>query len=194
MDINEELLGEGINCELGAMVPVNKDWSPEEVQKGFEEANAVAAKVRRAEILAWCYEKTNTKVLARTELNRIYLNLRHGKSEVESIRGIVSYPTWKKYKEENPELKEMVEAAVEYRLNKLQDKQMAIADQPDRSRVGETARDRLIVDVLDKAIEREGRLAERLGKQKTSGNVQIAVVIGKGEEKNVKVERIDNGV
>lgn len=160
---------------------------PEEPVDLASQAAEREKRIRRMELATWAEEKGILKGEPKVDkLKRVWNKLRKGKPLIKAIRGICSYSTWQKWRHEYPEILAMEEECREQRIQALQDKILEIADQPDRTRMGETARDRLMIEARMKEIERLDRLTEsRLEENKSAPAIvpiQINVKYGKEEQ------------
>lgn len=148
--------------------------------------------IRRLELATWAEEKGILKGEPKMErLTKVWSRMRKGKPIMKAIHGICSYTTWQKWRREYPEIAAMEEECREQRIHKLQEKILEIADQPERTRMGETARDRLMIEARLKEIERLDRLTEsRMENTKTNTPtvvpIQINVKYGKDEQNGTK--------
>lgn len=121
-------------------------------------------------------------------LKMIWSALKSGKSLVKSLDGVCTVSTWNKLKREYPVLADMEEACLEYRRELLMDEVTKIADQPTRTRMGETARDRLMIDARMKEIDRIDKIkdikleTEQQSKNKTGTMVPIQINVSYGTE------------
>lgn len=120
--------------------------------------------LRKLEMAEWAEKK---KILKGTpkikELNRVWKKLRKGYSLVKALRGVVSVATWHKWREEYPEIAAMETQCREDRVDYLQDKIKSIAEQTERTKMGEVSRDKLMIDAYQTEIDRIDRLtANRL--------------------------------
>lgn len=120
--------------------------------------------LRKLEICEWAEKK---KILKGTpkikELNRVWKKLRKGYSLVKALKGVVSVATWHKWREEYPEISAMETQCREDRVDYLQDKIKSIAEQTERTKMGEVSRDKLMIDAYQTEIDRIDRLtANRL--------------------------------
>lgn len=147
-------------------------------------------RIRRLELAAWAENKGILKGEPKVDrLTKVWARLRKGKPVIKAIRGICSYTTWQKWRKEYPEIAAMEEQCREERIQALQDKILEIADQPDRTRMGETARDRLMIEARLKEIERLDRLTESRMEAATKAAptvvpIQINVKYGKEDKQN----------
>lgn len=121
-------------------------------------------------------------------LKMIWSALKSGKSLVKSLDGVCTVSTWNKLKKEYPVLADMEEACLEYRRELLMDEVTKIADQPFRTRMGETARDRLMIDARMKEIDRIDKIkdvkleTEQQAKNKTGTMIPIQINVSYGTE------------
>lgn len=120
--------------------------------------------LRKLEMAEWAEKK---KILKGTpkikELNRVWKKLRKGYSLVKALKGVVSVATWHKWREEYPEIAAMETQCREDRVDYLQDKIKSIAEQTERTKMGEVSRDKLMIDAYQTEIDRIDRLtANRL--------------------------------
>lgn len=121
--------------------------------------------IRKAEIYQWAEKKKILKGAPKvSELNRVWRKLRKGYSLNKALRGVVSVATWCKWREEYPEIAAMEVQCREDRIDFLQDKIKSVAEQTQRTHMGEVSRDKLIIDSYQTEIDRIDRLtANRLG-------------------------------
>ena len=191
MDINElnsryeETFIEPVQEEI--IVPTDREIVKEVVEN--------EVRLRKMELAAWAEKKGIFQGAPKVEqLTKVWRKLRKGKSLLKSIKGVCSYTTWNKWRQQYPEIAAMEEECREFRVEKLQEQMMQIADKPDRTRMGETARDKLMIEVRQKELERLDRLTEiRMEAQKkpSAQNVvpiQINVAYGKEKPKDEVID------
>lgn len=120
-------------------------------------------------------------------MSRVWDRLRRGLPLLKALQGVMSYTAWRTLAKEYPVLKEMEESCREYRIEKLQEEMRGIADRPERTRMGETARDRLMVEVRQKEMDRLDRLTEaRMAQEQTKGPIiPIQINVGYGKEPEI---------
>lgn len=151
---------------------------------------------RKLEMSEWAEEK---KLLANTpprdeDLDKIYDRLRDGKTLQMAIKGICSYYTWCKWKEEYPVVMAMEDEARQQRIWDLQAKQQRIADgeglngkqiDDDKDTMRKIARAKLRIDAYQNEINRYDRLTEiRNGKiEKNPALIPIQINVGYGRKK-----------
>lgn len=142
---------------------------------------------RKLEITAWAEKKRLIVDAPPTEaqLNKVMKRLKKGFPILKALKRICSYTTWCRWREEYPVLMKMEEEAREYRIENLMDKQQMIADQVDRDKMGQIARDKLRIDALQSQIDRMDRLtAARNAKQSTNpALIPIQINVGYGKRK-----------
>lgn len=141
---------------------------------------------RKLEISDWAEKKRFIVNAPPTEqqLNKIFSKLKKGFPILKALKKVCSYTTWCKWREEYPVLLKMEEEAREYRIEKLMEKQQEIADQVDRDKMGQIARDKLRIDALQGQIDRFDRLTENRN-NKMKGNpalVPIQINVGYGRK------------
>lgn len=120
--------------------------------------------LRKLEMAEWAEKKKILKGAPKIkELNRVWKKLRKGYSLVKALKGVVSVATWHKWREEYPEIAAMETQCREDRVDYLQDKIKSIAEQTERTKMGEVSRDKLMIDAYQTEIDRIDRLtANRL--------------------------------
>lgn len=189
MDINElnsryEDSFLDVEVQSEPTIPTDRQLIDDLVQKETQ--------IRKMELAAWAEQKGIFQGQPKVEqLTKVWRKLRKGKSLLKSIKGVCSYSTWQRWRQEFPEIAAMEEECREFRVEKLQEQMQEIADKPDRTRMGETARDKLMIEVRQKELERLDRLTEiRLESQKKNMAqsvvpIQINVAYGKEKPKEV---------
>lgn len=141
---------------------------------------------RKLEMAEWAEKKKILKGAPKIkELNRVWNKLRKGYPLVKALRGVVSVATWHKWREEYPEIAAMETQCREERVEYLQERIKNVAEQNDRTRVGEVSRDKLMIDAYQSEIDRLDRLTQvRNNQLKTNGfgvvnPIQINFAFGK---------------
>ncbi len=141
---------------------------------------------RKLEMAEWAEKKKILKGAPKIkELNRVWNKLRKGYPLVKALRGVVSVATWHKWREEYPEIAAMETQCREERVEYLQERIKNVAEQNDRTRVGEVSRDKLMIDAYQSEIDRLDRLTQvRNNQLKTNGfgvvnPIQINLAFGK---------------
>ena len=142
---------------------------------------------RKREIEEWALRRGIQKgVPDKEDIEKISRRLRKGKSITDSIKGVCSHSTWRKWKEQYPALEEMEEDAREWRKNRLSIEAMRIADMPDREKMGQNTRDNMRINTRLAEIARIDKLTEiRNNKNQIPNNVipiQINVKYGKDDK------------
>lgn len=171
------------------VIPVEVVSIPEVVneEKIKDEAIERERLKRKLEISSWAEKKRFIVNAPPTEkqLNRVFSRLKKGFPITKALKRVCSYTTWCKWREEYPELMKLEEEAREYRIEHLIEKQQEIADQVDRDRMGEIARDKLRIDALQSQIDRMDRLTQaRNSKQMNNpALVPIQINVGYGRKK-----------
>ena len=152
-------------------------------------------RLRKMELAAWAEQKGIFQGQPKVEqLTKVWRKLRKGKSLLKALKGVCSYTTWVKWRSQYPEIAAMEEECREFRVEKLQEQMMQIADKPDRTRMGETARDKLMIEVRQKELERIDRLTEiRMQAQQSKAGpavvpIQINVAYGKEKPKDEVID------
>lgn len=149
-------------------------------------------RIRKMEVAAWAEQKGLFKTAPKMEvLESVWKKLRKGVRLMEAIKGICSASTWNKWRKEYPAILAMEEECREARIAKLQREMMEIADQSDRTRMGESTRDKLMIDVRQKEIDRLDRLTEvRMqaeSSKKPTSVVPIQINVAYGKEDKTEV-------
>lgn len=140
------------------------------------------------ELELWAYKKGLLGGVPNIKrMSKIWERLRKGQTLLKALKGIMSYTTWRSLAKEYPVLKEMEESCREYRIEKLQEEMRYIADRPERTKMGETARDRLMVEIRQKEMERLDRLTEARMAQDNSKApiIPIQINVGYGKETEI---------
>lgn len=142
---------------------------------------------RKKEIEEWALRRGIQKgVPDQEDIEKISRRLRKGKSITDSIKGVCSHSTWRRWKEQYPALEEMEEDAREWRKNRLSIEAMRIADMPDREKMGQNTRDNMRINTRLAEIARIDKLTEiRNNKNQIPNNVipiQINVKYGKDDK------------
>lgn len=150
------------------------------------EAAKKEMELRKLEMAEWAEKKKILKGQPKIkELNRVWNKLRKGYPLVKALRGVVSVATWHKWREEYPEIAAMETQCREERVEYLQERIKNVAEQENRTRVGEVSRDKLMIDAYQSEIDRLDRLTQvRNNQLKTNGfgvvnPIQINLAFGK---------------
>ena len=204
-DIFEDsLLDDDLEEELESTVPevsvvnaipvghVNEPGTSTLVLSDNELASQAAQKemeLRKLEMAEWAEKKKILKGQPKIkELNRVWNKLRKGYPLVKALRGVVSVATWHKWREEYPEIAAMETQCREERVEYLQERIKNVAEQENRTRVGEVSRDKLMIDAYQSEIDRLDRLTQvRNNQLKTNGfgvvnPIQINFSFGKKKQ------------
>lgn len=165
------------------VVPAEISTAVEVVAK--KQAMEALVEQRKREIVDWAKEKGYNKQVPDIEdLETIRRRLRKGKSLTDSIKGVCSQSTWRKWKDQYPILAEMEEDAREWRKNRLEIEVMRIADQTDREKMGQNTRDKIQIDTRLAEIARIDKLTEnRLQKQGVGNGTMVPIQINFGFKK-----------
>lgn len=168
-----------------SMVVLSKD----EKADIFREELQKQQRLMRLKLAVWAEEKSIIQGVPNIDkLNVVWEKLKAGETLIKSIEGVCSYPSWLKWRKEYPEIAAMEEQCRQERIAKLEEEMRKIADQPDRIKMGATARDKLMIDVRQKEVERLDRLTEnRLEKNNAGATVPIQINIV-GVDKDGKQE------
>lgn len=145
----------------------------------FREELEKQQRLMRLKIATWAEQKNIIQGVPNIKkLNRIWRKLKKGTTLVKSLRGVCSVSTWYKWRKEYPEIAAMEEQCRQERIATLEEEMRNIADQPDRIKMGASARDKLMIDVRQKEIDRLDRLTEnRLEKGNAGTTVPIQINI-----------------
>lgn len=149
---------------------------------------------RAKELVEWARgKKLLMGVPTKEVLEVIYNRLKSGKTMKKALDGVCSMTCWRKWKQEYEVVRAIEEDALESRSEKLMEESKRIADQSDRTRMGEVSRDRLMIEARMKELDRIDRLTEnRLGKDlPVKGNlvpIQINVAYA---GKNGSISKLD---
>lgn len=121
---------------------------------------------RAKEVAEWARKEKLLGGLPTQEiLEGVYRRLKKGKSLVKALDGYCSVRTWNKWKENIEVVKAIEEQARAERSDKLLDETRDIADQKDRTRMGEVSRDKLMIESRLREVDRIDRLtANRMNK------------------------------
>jgi hypothetical protein len=152
-----------------------------------EKAISEERRIRELEIAVWA---ENQKLLGGEPtaaiLKEVYERLVSGKTLVEALEGICGIKLWTEWRKEYPVVLAIEEQARAEYSNKLEKEILAIADQRERTRMGEVSRDKTMIEARQRIIDRNDRLTEaRLNAQNALGGagavvpVQINVKYGK---------------
>lgn len=195
MDQNEEALEAELLEELEAernnstaivnnsvVIPVQ----PTE-QEIKEKVISEERRIRELEIAVWA---ENQKLLGGEPtaaiLKEVYERLISGKTLIEALDGICGIKLWTEWRKEYPAVLALEEQARAEYSDKLEKEILAIADQRERTRMGEVSRDKTMIEARQRIIDRNDRLTEaRLKAQSAIGGagavvpVQINVKYGK---------------
>lgn len=175
------------------------DWPLEATNDDIKTDNDIVTlmsekekRIRKMEVAAWAEQKGLFKTAPKMEvLESVWKKLRKGVRLMEAIKGICSASTWNKWRKEYPAILAMEEECREERIAKLQREMMEIADQSDRTRMGESTRDKLMIDVRQKEIDRLDRLTEvRMqaeSNKKPTSVVPIQINVAYGKEDKTEV-------
>ena len=202
IDFDMDIIRDQYNELESDILPVEV-VQPEEVSDGkalaIKEAEKAAVEreklKRKLEMAEWAEEK---KLLSNTpprdeDLDKIYDRLRDGLSLQKAIKGVCSYYTWCKWKEEYPVIMAMEDEARQQRIWDLQEKQRRIADgegmngkqvDDEKDTMRRITRAKLRIDTYQQEINRYDRLTEmRNGKvEKNSTLVPIQINGGYGRK------------
>lgn len=154
-----------------------------EKQEDLKEAVDIEREMRKSELQLWASKQRliNNAPPTVKQLKRIHNRLKKGATIVKAIKKICSYTTWQKWKEEYPEVAALEEQARQEYIEDLLDQKLALASQPDRTKMGEIARDKIQMDELQNRIDRIDRLTEnRNKKNSTFGGSVIPIQINVG--------------
>lgn len=153
--------------------------SKEEHNDIFRQELEKQQRLMRLKIATWAEERKIIQGVPNIEkLEVVWEKLRAGETLMKSIEGVCSYPSWLKWRKEYPEIAAMEEQCRQERISKLEQEMREIADQPDRIKMGATARDKLMIDVRQKEVERLDRLTEnRMEKANSASVVPIQINI-----------------
>lgn len=149
---------------------------------------------RAKELVEWAKSKRLLMGVPTKEvLEVIYNRLKSGKTIKQSIEGVCGYSTWRKWCEEYEIVRAVEEEAIMDRSDKIMEEAKKIADQSDRTKMGEVGRDRLNIETKLKELDRLDRLTEnRLNKNPSiKGNlvpIQINVAYA---NKNGSISKLD---
>jgi hypothetical protein len=179
-ELEEERNGSTAIINNSVMVPVE---STEQEMK--EKVVSEERRIRELEIAVWA---ENQKLLGGEPtaevLKEVYERLVSGKTLVEALDGICGIKLWTEWRKEYPVVLAIEEQARAEYSDKLEKEILAIADQRDRTRMGEVSRDKTMIEARQRIIDRNDRLTEaRLNAQSAVGGavvpVQINVKYGK---------------
>jgi hypothetical protein len=144
-------------------------------------------RIRELEIAVWA---ENEKLLGgdptQAVLKEVYERLKDGKTLVEALEGICGISLWNKWRKDYPVVVAIEEQARMEYSHKLEQEILNIADQRERTRMGEVNRDKMMIEARQSIIDRNDRLTEaRMKAQQGIGSagavvpVQINVKYGK---------------
>lgn len=155
--------------------------------KEYSEAADKERRIRQLELAKWAEEKRLIVDAPPTpkQLNRIAKRLKKGYTILKAINRICSYTTWRKWREEYPEILALEEQAREERIELLMDKQRAVAEQEGREKMGQLGRDKMKIDTYQQEIDRLDRLTENRNKKSSAfgGSViPIQINVGYGKK------------
>lgn len=180
-----DLQREPLEIEVVPAGPAQDVYSlaAKEEKEQLQTAVAMERELRQSELQQWASKQRliNNAPPTVKQLNRIHKRLKKGCTIVKAIKKVCSYTTWCKWKENYPEVAALEEQArVEY-VESLMDQKLALANQPDRTKMGEIARDKIHMDELQNRIDRIDRLTEiRNKKNSTFGGSVIPIQINVG--------------
>ena len=189
--LDDDLEENFIETETSPMVPQVSVSTPIVAQVVDDSTLASQAaqkemELRKLEMAEWAEKKKILKGQPKIkELNRVWNKLRKGYPLVKALRGVVSVATWHKWREEYPEIAAMETQCREERVEYLQERIKNVAEQENRTRVGEVSRDKLMIDAYQSEIDRLDRLTQvRNNQLKTNGfgvvnPIQINFAFGK---------------
>ena len=184
-----DLQREPLEIEVVPTGPAQDVYSLAAKEEKEQIATAVAMEreLRQSELQQWAskHRLINNAPPTVKQLKRIHNRLKKGATIVKAIRKVCSYTTWCKWKENYPEVAALEEQArVEY-VESLMDQKLALANQPDRTKMGEIARDKIHMDELQNRIDRIDRLTEIRNKKSSAfgGSViPIQINVGYGKK------------
>lgn len=187
MDNNDLLnLQREIPLEVEVIQPDKYTLAAQEHKENITQAIDIERERRKSELQMWASKQRiiNNAPPTVKQLKRIHTRLKKGYTIVRAIRKICSYTTWQKWKEEYPECAAVEEQARQEYIEDLLDKKLELANQPNRTKMGEIARDKIQMDELQNRIDRIDRLTENRNKKNTNGfgnviPIQINVGYGK---------------
>lgn len=133
-------------------------------------------RIRELEIAVWA---ENEKLLggepSAAVLKEVYERLKDGKTLVEALEGICGITLWNQWRKDYPVVVAIEEQARMEYSHRLEREILNIADQRERTRMGEVNRDKTMIEARQRIIDRNDRLTEaRLKSQQ--GTVSGAVV------------------
>ena len=188
-ELDDAIEGQIIEEAVPVQQPIVVSVKPNAMINTSELATEAAKKeleLRKLEMAEWAEKKKILKGAPKIkELNRVWNKLRKGYPLVKALRGVVSVATWYKWRDEYPEIAAMETQCREERVEYLQEKIKNVAEQNDRTRVGEVSRDKLMIDAYQSEIDRLDRLTQvRNNQLKTNGfgvvnPIQINLAFGK---------------
>lgn len=178
------------------VIPGNAEVTPtekyaiaaQEHREEITEAVDIERERRKSEMQMWASKQRliNNAPPTVKQLKRIHNRLKKGYTIVKAIHKICSYTTWQKWKEEYPECAAVEEQARQEYIESLLDQKLALANQPDRTKMGEIARDKIHMDELQNRIDRIDRLTENRNKKNSAfggGSViPIQINVGYGKK------------
>lgn len=134
-------------------------------------------RIRELEIAVWA---ENEKLLGgdptQAVLKEVYERLCDGKTLLEALDGICGIKLWEQWRKDYPVVVAIEEQARAVYSDKLEKEILNIADQRERTRMGEVSRDKLMIEARQRVIERNDRLTEARIKAELGKNVPGAVV------------------
>lgn len=147
---------------------------------------------RAKEVAEWARKEKLLGGLPTKEiLDKVYRRLRDGKSLVRAIDGLCSITTWRKWREEIDVVRAVEEQAKAERANILMEEAQDIADQADRTRIGEVSRDKLMIETRLRELDRIDKITEmRLSKNLPSNAsfVPIQINVGYADKKSTTLK------
>lgn len=140
-------------------------------------------RIRRMELATWAESKGILKGVPKIDdLELVWAALKAGKPLKKAIERVCSYSTWVKWRREYPEIAAMEEECRFQRCARLEEEMQQIADQTDRTRMGEVSRDRLMIDARMKELDRLDKLTESRMNKEPSTMVPIQINVAYGKE------------
>lgn len=134
-------------------------------------------RIRELEIAVWA---ENEKLLGgeptQAVLKEVYERLKDGKTLVEALEGICGISLWSRWRKDYPVVVAIEEQARAEYSHKLEQEILNIADQRERTRMGEVNRDKMMIEARQSIIDRNDRLTEARMKAQQNGNTAGAVV------------------
>lgn len=159
------------------------DNKRENIKDELNDAIDEQIRIRKLELATWAESKGILKGVPTIEdLESVWLKLKAGKTLKKAIEKVCSYSTWCKWRKEYPEIAAMEEECRQARISRLEEEMMAIADQSDRTRMGEVSRDKLMIETRAREVERLDRLTENRISKVTPSMVPIQINVGYGKK------------